>query len=129
MLWRFEIARAGRLAAGLVFALVATLALLGCNIAGPMGGELAATPVAAAPAKPAAPENSERKRLIDAFGGQYNSPAVESYLNEVLVKLAPASDAPTEIYHVTLLDSPIVNAFALPYRRHFRHPRPGGSRQ
>ena len=58
--------------------------------------------------------NSERKRLIDAFGGQYNAPAPNVISTTCLRGSRRASDAPTETYHVTLLDSPIVNAFALP---------------
>ena len=76
-----------------------------------------AAPVAAAPAAApmvTAPVNGERKRLMEAFGGQYSAPGVERYLNETLARLAPASQTPTEPYRVTLLDSPIVNAFALP---------------
>jgi predicted Zn-dependent protease len=76
-----------------------------------------AAPVAAAPAAApmvTAPVNGERKRLMEAFGGQYNAPGVERYLNEILARLAPASQTPTEPYRVTLLDSPVVNAFALP---------------
>jgi predicted Zn-dependent protease len=70
---------------------------------------------AAPPATPiSAPVNPERKRLIEAFGGQYSSPAVEQYLDDVLTRLAKASEQPSEPYRVTLLDSPIVNAFALP---------------
>jgi predicted Zn-dependent protease len=57
-----------------------------------------------------APQSPERKRLIDAFGGVYSAPTTEAYLDGVLEKLAPAK----ETYHVTLLNSPIVNAFALP---------------
>ncbi len=40
----------------------------------------------------APPGNPERKRLIEAFGGEYHAPATETYLNGVLVRLAPASD-------------------------------------
>jgi predicted Zn-dependent protease len=58
--------------------------------------------------------NPERKRLIEAFGGEYSAPAAERYLNEVLARLAPASQVPSEPYRVTILDSPVVNAFALP---------------
>ena len=70
---------------------------------------------AAAPRAPAgAPVAPDRKRLIEAFGGEYHSPQTESYLNGVLMKLAPASDGPAQPYRVTLLNSPVVNAFALP---------------
>ena len=62
----------------------------------------------------AAPVSPERKRLTEAFGGEYSDPAVERYLDDILARLAPASDTPSETYRVTLLDSPVVNAFALP---------------
>ena len=60
------------------------------------------------------PASPERQRLIDAFGGDYRAPAAEAYLNGVLAKLAQAADASNQPYRVTLLDSPVVNAFALP---------------
>ncbi len=62
----------------------------------------------------APPDNPERKRLIEAFGGEYHAPATETYLNGVLVRLAPASNGAARPYRVTVLNSPIVNAFALP---------------
>ncbi len=58
--------------------------------------------------------NPERKRLIEAFGGVYYAPATEDFLNGVLVKLAPVPVSSGQAYRVTLLDSPVVNAFALP---------------
>jgi len=78
----------------------------------PAPAELA--PAAAPRAPSGAPVAPERKRLIEAFGGEYHAPQTESYLNGVLVKLAPASDGSAQPYHVTLLNSPVVNAFALP---------------
>jgi len=78
-------------------------------------------PIAASLVPTAAPQTTggvettpERKRLVDAFGGEYSAPAVEHYLNDILVRLAQASETPSEPYRVTLLDSPVVNAFALP---------------
>jgi predicted Zn-dependent protease len=76
------------------------------------------TPVSVLP--PAAPRaaaekpNPEHKRLIEAFGGVYTGPATQAYLDGVLMKLAPASDAAGPSYRVTVLNSPIVNAFSLP---------------
>ena len=61
-----------------------------------------------------APANPERKRLMEAFGGVYYAPATEAFLNGVLTKLAPAPASSGLPYHVTLLNSPVVNAFALP---------------
>jgi predicted Zn-dependent protease len=56
----------------------------------------------------------EHKKMIEAFGGEYKAPTAERYLNEILVKLAQASEHPGEAYKVTILNSPVVNAFALP---------------
>ena len=56
----------------------------------------------------------ERKRLTSLFGGEVRAPATERYINAMLTRLAPASDAPGEPFHVTVLNSPVVNAFALP---------------
>jgi len=58
--------------------------------------------------------NPERKRLIDAFGGVYSAPATQAYLDGVLMKLGPALGTPEPSYRVTVLNSPIVNAFSLP---------------
>ena len=79
----------------------------------PPAVSVVAAPPVAAPVV-TAPVNGERKRLLEAFGGPYSAPGVERYLDGILAKLAPASQTPTEPYRVTLLDSPIVNAFALP---------------
>lgn len=79
-------------------------------------------PAVAAPLPPAIPKTTgvetaaarEHRRLAAAFGGEYRSPALERLLNDVLIKLAPASDVPGEPYKVTILNTPVVNAFALP---------------
>jgi predicted Zn-dependent protease len=57
--------------------------------------------------------NPERKRLIEAFDGVYSAPATQAYLDGVLAKISPpGAEGPS--YHVTVLNSPIVNAFSLP---------------
>ncbi len=58
--------------------------------------------------------NAEHKRMVSLFGGEYHDTRLERYLNDVLVKLANAGDHPSEPYKVTILNSPVVNAFALP---------------
>jgi predicted Zn-dependent protease len=60
------------------------------------------------------PQGAEHKRMIALFGGEYKDPAAERFLNDVLVKLAQASNQPGDPYRVTILNTPIVNAFALP---------------
>ncbi|MGW8310265.1 MAG: M48 family metalloprotease [Thiogranum sp.] len=44
----------------------------------------------------------------------YNDPELAAYVNEVGQRLARASHRPELEYHFTVLDSPMVNAFALP---------------
>jgi predicted Zn-dependent protease len=104
--------RGRRFLAGL--AAVFAFALAACAAIDPPPAPVSVAPSAAPHAVAGTPASPERKRLIDAFGGAYNAPATEAYLNGVLVKLAPASDAGGQPYRVTILNSPIVNAFALP---------------
>ena len=114
--------RRGRIASGLGalarWTAAASLALLaaGCAAIDPPAAPPAASlaPAAAPQTTGGALSSPERKRLIDAFGGEYSAPTTERYLNEILARLAPASETPTEPYRVTILDSPVVNAFALP---------------
>jgi predicted Zn-dependent protease len=88
--------------------------LAACAAIDPPPAPVSVAPASAPHAAAGAPASPERKRLIDAFGGVYNAPAAEAYLNGVLARLAPASDAGGQPYRVTILNSPVVNAFALP---------------
>jgi predicted Zn-dependent protease len=74
----------------------------------------AAPPVAAPKAIRDTPQDVERKRLVALYGGEYQWPKAQTYLNQVLVRLAAASDTPTQPYRLTILNSQVVNAFALP---------------
>jgi predicted Zn-dependent protease len=58
----------------------------------------------------------EHKRLVASLGGELRAPAIERVANDVLAKLAAASlsDGGPGNYRLTLLNSPSVNAFALP---------------
>ncbi|WP_036256959.1 M48 family metalloprotease [Methylocapsa acidiphila] len=96
-------------------ALAGALALAGCSTMEPQGGQpfQAATP----PARPANAEtkrSAEHARMVALFDGEYRHPTAERYLNEILVKLANATERGSQPYKVTILNSPIVNAFALP---------------
>lgn len=66
------------------------------------------------PPPPKLAPDPEKRRLVAAFGGEYVAPATKAYLDRLLALLAPASDTPSEPYRVTLLDTAVVNAFALP---------------
>lgn len=69
---------------------------------------------------PPAPEVEDRsavqhRELVAQFGGEYHAPTTEHFLNDILAKLAAGSDTPgQQPYRVTILNTPVVNAFALP---------------
>lgn len=56
----------------------------------------------------------EHQRLIRSFGGEYRAPRLQALLTEIANRLRLVSDRPNETYRVTILNSPSVNAFALP---------------
>ncbi len=62
-------------------------------------------------------DQREHSRLVALFGGEYAAPRAAALLEGALTRLAAASDAPGEPYRLTLLNSPVVNAFALPTGR------------
>jgi predicted Zn-dependent protease len=91
------------------------LALAGCAALDPFVDRRdAATPPAPSQTEEAVPQSPEHNKLVGMFGGEYRAPAAEAHLNQVLAKLAKADDAPTKAYRVTILNTPAVNAFALP---------------
>jgi predicted Zn-dependent protease len=59
----------------------------------------------------------EHARLVSAFVGEYRAPEAQRLLTEVTARLVAATERPEESYQVTILDSPAVNAFALPSGR------------
>ena len=112
--------RSSMSAAGRFAALALAGLLAGCALVEQQGEKLTAPDPVAAPAS--APRTvgvdalttAEHKKLVAQFGGEYRWPAAERYLNDILVKLAAASDVPAAPYRVTILNTPVVNAFALP---------------
>ena len=53
-------------------------------------------------------------QVLAQFGGAYADPELDRYIDSLGQLLAHASDRPNLQYHFTVLDSPIVNAFATP---------------
>ncbi|WP_298951838.1 M48 family metalloprotease [uncultured Methylobacterium sp.] len=96
------------------------LAVLLAACAGDQGAPLAPVAVAVpseAPRttgreRPAA--DADHAKLVASFGGEYKAPAALRLLTEVTDRLVRATERPDETYAVTLLDSPVPNAFALP---------------
>src|SRR5262245_12877946 len=63
------------------------------------------------------PDQREHARLVAAFGGEVNAPNASRLLAEITGRLVAATDRPDEVYQTTILNSPVVNAFALPTGR------------
>lgn len=61
--------------------------------------------------------DSEHQRLLTAFGGEYRAPAVKTVLDDIVARLVRAGEGQIGAYEITILNSPVVNAFALPNGR------------
>jgi predicted Zn-dependent protease len=56
----------------------------------------------------------EHPKILKQFGGVYDDPAIAAYVAGIGERLALNSDKPDQRYTFTVLNSPMVNAFALP---------------
>ncbi|WP_119167132.1 M48 family metalloprotease [Algihabitans albus] len=56
----------------------------------------------------------QHEQMVEAFGGAYENPKVRDYVDSLGQFLARTSEQPDLDYTFTVLDSPMVNAFALP---------------
>jgi predicted Zn-dependent protease len=99
--------------------LVACLALCAAGLAG-CARATGEGPTAAIPAEapkvlgPQTAASREHQRILEAYGGPYEDAKLQAYVGGLANKLAAVSDRPDITYRVTLLDSPAINAFALP---------------
>jgi predicted Zn-dependent protease len=97
-----------------IVALLAALVLAGCS------GAMRERPVAnhesaksrTADMSPAVLR--EHQRILAAYGGQYDDARLEAVIHETVERLVAASERPDLHYKVTILNSPAINAFALP---------------
>ena len=56
----------------------------------------------------------EHKKILKAFGGRYQDVAIENYVNNIGNRLAANSELPNIKWTFTVLNSPVINALALP---------------
>lgn len=56
----------------------------------------------------------EHPKIIAQYGGVYDDPRVAGYVAAIGGRIVANSEIPNQSFHFTVLDSPIVNAFALP---------------
>lgn len=57
---------------------------------------------------------SEHPRIVASYGGEYRDQRTEKLLARIIGKLTVVSENPKQVYRVTVLNSPAINAFALP---------------
>jgi len=57
---------------------------------------------------------SQHPRILATYGGEYSDPKLERMVAKVVGNLTTVSGNPTQAYRITILNSPNVNAFALP---------------
>jgi predicted Zn-dependent protease len=57
---------------------------------------------------------SQHQEIIKEYGGIYNNPTIQTYVETIGQKMAAVSERRDVTYRFTVLDSPIINAFALP---------------
>ncbi len=56
----------------------------------------------------------QHPRILATYGGEYSDPKLERAVAKIVGKLTVVSDDPNQAYRITILNSPNVNAFALP---------------
>lgn len=72
-----------------------------------------ALPVAAIGEQPTATQR-EHSRILASYGGAYDSARLQAEIEKIVDRLVAASERPDLKYRVTVLNSPAINAFALP---------------
>ncbi len=56
----------------------------------------------------------QHPRILATYGGEYKDQKLERMVAKIVGKLTTVSDKPDQTYRITILDSPNINAFALP---------------
>jgi predicted Zn-dependent protease len=59
-------------------------------------------------------EQREHARILASYGGAYTDAKLEALINQTVERLVAASERPNLKYQVVILNSPAINAFALP---------------
>lgn len=56
----------------------------------------------------------QHPKILETYGGEYSDPKLERMLARIVGRLSRDPDMPSRTYQITILDSPAINAFALP---------------
>ena len=107
-MWKGDLTRKGVAGAAAMMA----LAVAGCASI-PEGRQIL-LPDLPKNAEASSPSVREHQRVLSAYGGAYEDPRLHAKLTNIVNHLVAASDKPDLSYKITILNSPAVNAFALP---------------
>lgn len=94
---------------------VLSLALASCSTVN-LDSWIQGSPQATDPVLQSLPpaQRKEHERLVSTYGGIYRAPALQALIEQTINRLETASEKPELKYRVTILNSPAINAFALP---------------
>ncbi|WP_417667973.1 M48 family metalloprotease [Roseibium sp.] len=95
--------------------LMTSLVLSSCQLLGPDAGNVGL--IAPGALRPNLAEDigaREHPRVVATYGGVYNDSGAERAVASVVGRLVAASEDPSQSYRITILNSPAINAFALP---------------
>ncbi|MDC3402213.1 M48 family metalloprotease [Alphaproteobacteria bacterium] len=56
----------------------------------------------------------QHDKIVESSGGVYDNPKLNAYVQNIMRRVAAASDRPDIPFQITILDTPMINAFALP---------------
>jgi predicted Zn-dependent protease len=97
----------------ILLSLLLSASLVGCNqVHNPATGEMQYTTLSQADELRLGAE--EHPKVLAEFGGVYQGQKAADYVAQVGRRLVRVSELPEQSFTFTLLDSPVVNAFALP---------------
>jgi len=100
---------------GAVFVAAALAGLLSaCTAITGAGGPTAAVFNQTPPSGAGSVDTEEHSRIVAAYGGVFHDAKVEQTLVPVVSRIVASSDRPDIAYRITILNSPAINAFALP---------------
>jgi predicted Zn-dependent protease len=110
---RLQTQASGFPARRLILPAVFALLVAGCADIGRLSTSTASLPE---PPRADAPQPGQREhqRILAAYGGAYENPRLEALITQTVDKLVAASERPNLKYRATILNSPAINAFALP---------------
>ncbi len=101
-----------RLAAGLMLSSSLFLTNACTKVVNPATGQSEFT--AMSPEQERAVGKEQHPKILQQFGGNYSDAELQAYVTEIGERLQAVSELPNEKFTFTLLNSDVVNAFALP---------------